>query len=52
MSVCAIDPEGGYCIGCYRTLDEIAIWINLDSAQRLAVWDALDARRKAADAHR
>ena len=52
VSVCAIDPAGGYCLGCYRTHDEIAAWINLDSAQRLAVWDALEARRKAGDAHR
>ena len=52
VSVCAIDPAGGYCLGCYRTLDEIAAWINLDSAQRLADWDAIETRRKAGDAHR
>ncbi len=52
VNVCAIDPAGGYCMGCYRTLDEIAAWVNLDSAERLAVWDALEARRKGADAHR
>jgi len=50
VSVCVIDPAQGHCLGCYRTLDEIAAWINLDSAQRIAVWDALDERRKAADA--
>lgn len=52
VSVCAVDPAGGYCLGCYRTLDEIAAWISIDSAERLAVWDAIDARRKADDAHR
>ena len=50
VSVCVVDPAERYCLGCYRTLDEIAAWINLDSAQRLAVWDAIDKRRKAADA--
>jgi predicted Fe-S protein YdhL (DUF1289 family) len=50
INVCVIDPAAGYCLGCYRTLDEIAAWINLDSAQRLAVWDAIDERRKARDA--
>ncbi|MEO7761692.1 MAG: DUF1289 domain-containing protein [Casimicrobiaceae bacterium] len=50
VSICAVDPDGGYCLGCYRTLDEIADWISLDSAQRLAVWDAIGQRRKAADA--
>ncbi|MFS8085704.1 MAG: DUF1289 domain-containing protein [Acidobacteriota bacterium] len=52
VSVCAVDPVGGYCLGCYRTLDEIAAWIHFDSAQRLAVWDATAARREADDAHR
>ena len=52
VSVCAVDPDGGYCLGCYRTLDEIAAWINLDSTERLAVLDAVAARRKADDAHR
>jgi predicted Fe-S protein YdhL (DUF1289 family) len=51
-SVCAIDPDSGYCIGCFRTLDEIAGWIGLDAAARLAVWDAIDERKKAADANR
>ena len=50
VSVCVIDPARGYCLGCYRTLDEIAAWIKLDSAERLEVWDAIDERRKAADA--
>ena len=51
-SVCVIDPGLGYCIGCFRTLDEIADWINLDSAARLSVWDAISVRRKAADEER
>jgi predicted Fe-S protein YdhL (DUF1289 family) len=45
-----IDPAGGYCLGCFRTLDEIAAWIELDTTQRLAVWDRIAARRKAANA--
>jgi uncharacterized protein len=52
VSVCAVDLAGGYCLGCYRTLDEIAAWMNFDSAQRLAVWEAIAARREAAHAHR
>ena len=46
-SICVMDAGRGYCIGCFRTLDEIADWINLDSAARLAVWDAIVQRRKA-----
>ena len=50
VSVCVVDPAGGYCLGCYRTLDEIAAWINLDADARLSVWDAIAERRKAANA--
>ena len=46
-SICVMDAGLGYCIGCCRTLDEIADWINLDSAARLRVWDAIAKRRAA-----
>lgn len=52
ISVCVIDPGLGYCIGCFRTLDEIAEWIDLDSPARRAVLDAVSTRRKAADEER
>jgi predicted Fe-S protein YdhL (DUF1289 family) len=44
-SVCTIDAMTGLCAGCYRTLDEIAGWINFSGAQRRAVLRALDTRR-------
>ena len=44
-SVCTIDALTGLCAGCYRTLDEIAGWINFSYAQRRAVIGALDTRR-------
>jgi predicted Fe-S protein YdhL (DUF1289 family) len=46
VSVCVMDPDSGYCRGCYRSLDEIAAWITLDGEARLAVWDAIAERRK------
>ena len=49
-STCVLDPGLGYCIGCFRTLDEITDWVNLDSVARLAVWDAIAQRRKASAA--
>ena len=48
ISVCVMDPLRGYCVGCYRTLDEIADWINLERDERLQVFEAID-RRKATD---
>jgi predicted Fe-S protein YdhL (DUF1289 family) len=34
----------GWCLGCGRTGDEIASWIGLDDASRLAIWNELPAR--------
>jgi Protein of unknown function (DUF1289) len=34
----------GWCLGCGRTGDEIARWIGLDDAGRLAIWNELTAR--------
>ena len=44
-------PVGDLCLGCHRTLDEIARWSRMDAAQREGVWQRLDAQaRRAADA--
>ena len=45
ISVCSIEPISGFCVGCYRTLDEIAGWIELGSEARRVVIAALPARR-------
>ena len=45
-SVCVIDAPSGYCIGCYRTLDEIAGWIDLTNAARSALLERLAERRE------
>lgn len=45
ISVCRIEADSGLCEGCLRTLDEIARWGALDDAARLAILDAIDARR-------
>jgi len=44
-SVCALDAVTGYCAGCYRTIDEIAGWIDLDDDGRRALLAALNERR-------
>ena len=45
ISVCTIDEVSGLCIGCYRTLSEIAGWIDLSEDDRRALVVALPARR-------
>ena len=43
-SVCSIDPVTGLCVGCFRTLGEIAGWIDLGTDARRAVLAALAGR--------
>ena len=44
-SVCVIDSPTGLCAGCYRTLDEIAAWIDLSWGERQALLAELALRR-------
>jgi hypothetical protein len=39
-----LDPKTGLCLGCGRTLPEIARWRNLDSAERHAIMARLAQR--------
>ncbi len=45
VSICVIDAPTGLCAGCFRTLDEIAGWIDLSAAERRAVVAAAAVRR-------
>ena len=44
-SVCSIDPVTGLCAGCFRTLGEIAGWIDMGTDARRAVVAELAGRR-------
>jgi len=44
-SVCVIDAATGFCGGCFRTLEEIAGWIDFSATERREVIAALGARR-------
>jgi len=45
ISVCRMDSKSGLCVGCLRTLDEIAAWSTLDDHARREVWRAIGERR-------
>ena len=45
ISVCRMDASTGLCVGCLRTLDEIAAWAALDDDARRAVLRAIGERR-------
>lgn len=42
--ICIVDPALKLCVGCGRTLDEIAGWIDHDNAWRASVIAQLPAR--------
>ena len=45
ISVCRIDPASGLCVGCLRSLDEIACWSALDDSARSEILRAVTERR-------
>jgi predicted Fe-S protein YdhL (DUF1289 family) len=45
VNLCVIDAPTGLCAGCYRTLAEIAGWIDLSAAERRAVVAQAAGRR-------
>jgi predicted Fe-S protein YdhL (DUF1289 family) len=49
VKVCVIDPQRGVCLGCCRTLEEIARWTSMSEAERDRVMALLQRRREALD---
>jgi uncharacterized protein len=45
VKVCIMDPERDVCMGCARTLDEIARWGLMSEEQRTTIMGELPARR-------
>jgi uncharacterized protein len=49
INVCQMDPVRGVCIGCCRTLDEIARWGSMPLQEQEAIMAELPGRRKRLD---
>ncbi len=45
VKVCVVDGASGCCLGCWRTLQEIAAWSGLDDAERARIMADLPARQ-------
>ncbi|MDP3404835.1 MAG: DUF1289 domain-containing protein [Brevundimonas sp.] len=45
IQVCVVDGPTGLCLGCYRTLSEIAGWSALSDDRRAEIMAELDLRR-------
>jgi predicted Fe-S protein YdhL (DUF1289 family) len=48
ISVCQMNASTGWCEGCYRSLDEIALWGQSSEAFKQSVWQQLPHRRELA----
>lgn len=44
VKVCVVDGAAGLCLGCWRTLAEIAGWTAFTDAERTAIMAALPGR--------
>jgi predicted Fe-S protein YdhL (DUF1289 family) len=42
--VCTLDPRSGLCLGCARTIEEIALWSRYSDEERRTVMAALPVR--------
>lgn len=45
IQVCVIDGASGLCLGCYRSLAEVAGWAGFDAPRREALMAELPKRR-------
>jgi predicted Fe-S protein YdhL (DUF1289 family) len=45
--VCTLDARSGLCLGCGRTIDEIAGWAAMSEAERARIMAELSKRRAA-----
>ena len=46
VKVCVVDGASGLCLGCFRTLPEIAGWSRLSDAERERVMRELPERER------
>ena len=44
VNICRMDAENRYCIGCFRTLEELKSWSQMTEAERAAVMAQLESR--------
>ncbi len=44
VNICRMDEQNRYCIGCFRSLDEIKRWTTMSEDERAAVMTQLESR--------
>ena len=48
VKICVVDPVSALCVGCGRSIAEIAAWRDMSEAERVAVMSGLDERLREA----
>ena len=46
IQICKLDPVSGYCLGCSRTIEEIAAWSRLNREEKRLVYAELEKRKE------
>lgn len=46
VAICQLDDDGNYCIGCFRTADEIAHWVEFDDVDKQKILNELAERQQ------
>jgi predicted Fe-S protein YdhL (DUF1289 family) len=49
IGVCIIDPASGFCLGCARTIPEIAGWLDFSPEEKQRLLEALAERKQQAE---
>ena len=44
INICRMDEQNRFCIGCFRTLEELKRWSSMSEDQRLEIMAQLEAR--------
>ena len=42
---CGLNADD-YCMGCFRHIDEIVTWLQMNDEQQQLIWDSLTARKQ------
>ncbi|MDC1382121.1 DUF1289 domain-containing protein [Candidatus Puniceispirillum sp.] len=45
VSICQMDPEDKFCLGCLRTRSEIALWSSMGQEDQMVLLEDLGNRR-------
>jgi len=48
VKICVLDPASGMCRGCYRTIEEVAQWVEYTTEEKLGVLERVAQRKKEA----